>query len=111
MRLEKPTRHRLSGWTYGYEIGCFPPTTSLHNHAPFGDILPGDLRWDPAKDERLNQLAMDTGRNTECHLRELVEQGMDDPEDAYLGAAALEANRRSGKATISLDQVIRNLGL
>lgn len=38
-------------------------------------------------------------------------RGMDDLEDARLGAAALEAHHRSGKATISLDQVIKNLDL
>jgi len=54
---------------------------------------------------------MDTGRSKAFHLRELVEQGMDDLEDSYFGAAALEAHRRSGEATIPLDQVIRNLGL
>jgi predicted DNA-binding protein len=54
---------------------------------------------------------MDTGRNTECHLRVLVEQGMDDQEDAYLGASALDTHRRTDKETISLDQLMRNLGL
>jgi len=54
---------------------------------------------------------MDTGRSKVFHLRELVEQGMDDLEDSYFGAAALKAHRRSGEATIPLDQVISNLGL
>jgi len=36
---------------------------------------------------------------------------MDDLEDAYLGALALEAHHRSGEATIPLDQVMGNLGL
>jgi predicted DNA-binding protein len=41
----------------------------------------------------------------------LIEQGIEDMEDAYLGVAALEAHHRSGEAAIPLDQVIRNLGL
>ena len=32
-------------------------------------------------------------------------------EDAYLGAAALEAHRRSGESTISLDHVMRDFSL
>jgi RHH-type rel operon transcriptional repressor/antitoxin RelB len=75
------------------------------------NVLPGDVHLDPSTEDRLSQLAMDTGRSKAFHLRELVEQGMDDLEDSYFGAAALEAHRRSGEATIPLDQVIRNLGL
>lgn len=51
------------------------------------------------------------GMGATFYLRELIEAGLDDLEDAYLGAAALEAHRRSGEATIPLDQVMRNLGL
>ena len=75
------------------------------------NVLPGDVHLDPSTEERLSQLSMDTGRSKAFHWRELVEQGMDDLEDSYLGAAALEAHRRSGEATIPLDQVMRNLGL
>jgi RHH-type transcriptional regulator, rel operon repressor / antitoxin RelB len=34
-----------------------------------------------------------------------------DLEDAYLGAAALEAHRRSGEAGIPLAEVMEDLGL
>lgn len=69
------------------------------------------VRLDPVTEARLSRLALDTGRKKSFYRRELIEQGMDDLEDAYLGALALEAHRRSGEATISLDQVIKNLGL
>jgi RHH-type transcriptional regulator, rel operon repressor / antitoxin RelB len=73
--------------------------------------MPTSVRLDPAVEARLDNLAATTGRSKAYYLRELIEQGMDDLEDAYLGAAALEAHRRSGEATIPLDQVVRNLGL
>lgn len=73
--------------------------------------MPTSVRLDPATEARLEQLAAATGRSKAFYLRELIEAGIDDLEDAYLGAAALEAHRRSGEATIPLDQVMRNLGL
>lgn len=73
--------------------------------------MPTSIRLDPATEERLEKLAAATGRSKAFYLRELIEAGIDDMEDAYLGAAALEAHRRSGEATIPLDQVMRNLGL
>jgi RHH-type rel operon transcriptional repressor/antitoxin RelB len=74
-------------------------------------MMPTSVRLDPATEERLEQLAAATGRSKAFYLRELIDAGLDDLEDAYLGAAALEAHRRSGEATIPLDQVMRNLGL
>lgn len=44
-------------------------------------------------------------------LRELINQGLDDLEDAYLGAAALEAHRRSREASIPLAALMEDLGL
>jgi RHH-type rel operon transcriptional repressor/antitoxin RelB len=73
--------------------------------------MPTSVRLDPATEARLEQLATATGRSKAFYLRELIEAGIDDLEDAYLGAAALEAHRRSGEVTIPLDQVMRNLGL
>lgn len=69
------------------------------------------VRLDPATEARLDRLATETGRTKAFYLRELVEQGLDDLEDVYLGAAALEAHRRSGEAAIPLEDVLRDLGL
>lgn len=73
--------------------------------------MPTSVRLDPSTEARLEHLVAATGRSKAFYLRELIEAGIDDLEDAYLGAAALEAHRRSGEATIPLDQVMRNLGL
>lgn len=40
-----------------------------------------------------------------------VESGIDDVDDAYQSAAALEAHRRSGEPSIPLDQLVSDLGL
>lgn len=69
------------------------------------------FRLDPAIEARLEQLAAATGRSKAFYLRELIEAGLDDLEDAYLGAAALKAHHRSGESTILLAQVMQNLDL
>lgn len=45
------------------------------------------------------------------YLRELIEQGLDDLEDAYLGAASLDSHRRSGEASIPRTALMEDLGL
>jgi RHH-type rel operon transcriptional repressor/antitoxin RelB len=69
------------------------------------------VRLDPTVEARLDRLANETKRPKSFYLRELIVQGLDDMEDAYLGAAALEAHRRSGEAAIPLADVLRDLGL
>jgi RHH-type rel operon transcriptional repressor/antitoxin RelB len=69
------------------------------------------VRLDPSMEARLDRLALETGRTKAFYLRELIEQGIDDLEDAYLGAAALETHRRSGQPAIPLDQLVSDLGL
>ena len=69
------------------------------------------VRLDPATEARLDRLASETGRTKAFYLRELILQGLDDLEDAYLGAAALERIRRGQERTYSLDEVVAELGL
>jgi RHH-type transcriptional regulator, rel operon repressor / antitoxin RelB len=73
--------------------------------------MPTSVRLDPAVEARLESLARVAGRSKAFYLRELIEQGLDDLEDAYLGAAALEAYRRSGEAAIPLAVLMQDLGL
>jgi RHH-type rel operon transcriptional repressor/antitoxin RelB len=51
------------------------------------------IQLDPSIDARLEELARATGRSKDFYLNELIQQGMDELEDAYLGA--LEAERWS----------------
>jgi len=66
---------------------------------------------DPAVEARLDQLAQVTGRSKAYYLRELIEAGIDDLEDAYLGAAVLERFRLGQEQTYSLNHVMAELGL
>ena len=88
-----------------------PPPHITAMSSPTESALVKPVRLDPVTEARLSRLAEDTGRKKSFYRRQLIEQGMDDLEDAYLGALALEAHHRSGEATIPLDQVMRNLGL
>ena len=69
------------------------------------------VRLEPAIEQRLDQLAQRTGRTKAFHLRQLIEGGQDDLEDAYLGAAVAERIRLGQERTTSLDDVVCELGL
>jgi RHH-type rel operon transcriptional repressor/antitoxin RelB len=69
------------------------------------------VRLDPATEARQDRLASETGRTKAFYLRELIEQGLDDLEDAYLGAAAVERIRLGQERTYSLDELVAELGL
>jgi RHH-type rel operon transcriptional repressor/antitoxin RelB len=73
--------------------------------------MPTSVRLDPAIEERLDQLAQATGRSKAYYLRELIEGGIEDLEDAYLGAAVLERVRAGKEQTYSLSEVMAELGL
>jgi RHH-type rel operon transcriptional repressor/antitoxin RelB len=66
---------------------------------------------DPAVEARLDQLAQLTGRSKAYYLRELIEAGIDDLEDAYMGAAVLERVRAGKERTCSINDVMEELGL
>ena len=69
------------------------------------------VRLEPSTEQRLNHLAQATGRTKAFYLRQLIEQGLDDLEDAYLGAAVAERVRLGQEKTHTLDEVVAELGL
>jgi RHH-type rel operon transcriptional repressor/antitoxin RelB len=69
------------------------------------------IELDPHIDARLEELARATGRSKDFYLNELIQQGMDELEDAYLGAQEAERVRRGESSTRSLDAVMQDLGL
>jgi RHH-type rel operon transcriptional repressor/antitoxin RelB len=69
------------------------------------------IRLDPATEQRLDNLAAQTGRTKAYYLRELVTNGLDDLEDYYLAAATMERVRKGEEKTFTLDEVERDLGL
>ena len=69
------------------------------------------IRLDPATEQRLDQLAAQTGRTKAYYLRELVTNGLDDLEDYYLAAATMERVRKGEEKIFTLEEVERDLGL
>ncbi len=69
------------------------------------------VRLDPETEKRLDMLAARTGRSKAYYLRELIERGMEDIEDYYLGSEVLERIRKGEEKVFTLSEVERELGL
>jgi RHH-type rel operon transcriptional repressor/antitoxin RelB len=65
----------------------------------------------PEIEERLERLAQATGRSKDFYVQELIRQGMDELEDAYLGALEAERVHRGESSTRLLEAVMQDLGL
>jgi RHH-type transcriptional regulator, rel operon repressor / antitoxin RelB len=69
------------------------------------------IRLAPEVEQRLDYLAVQTGRTKAFYLREIIERGLGDMEDYYLAANVLERVRKGEEQTYSLDEVEHSLGL
>jgi RHH-type rel operon transcriptional repressor/antitoxin RelB len=69
------------------------------------------IKLDPDIDARLEELARATGRSKDFYVTEMIKQGMEELEDAYLGALEAEKVHRGESSTRSLDAVMHDLGL
>ncbi len=69
------------------------------------------IRLDDEIEQRLDRLSAETGRTKAFYLRELIERGLEDLEDYYLGMEVVEQLRKGEEYTSSLDEVERGLGL
>jgi RHH-type rel operon transcriptional repressor/antitoxin RelB len=69
------------------------------------------IRLDPLIEQRLDNLAHQTGRAKSYYLRELIEGGLDDLEDFYLADATMERVRKGQEAVIDSTEVRSSLGL
>ena len=65
------------------------------------------IRLPESIEERLNQLAVETGRTKTALAREAIAEYIDDLEDYYLA----EARARKNRKTIPMEVVERTLGL
>ena len=73
--------------------------------------MPTSIRLDAGLEQRLGQLAAQTGRPKAYYLRELVERGLEDLEDYYLASATLERVRKGEEKLVPGGEVRRELGL
>ena len=69
------------------------------------------IRLDPLIEQRLDNLASQTGRAKSYYLRELIVGGLDDLEDFYLADATMERVRKGQEPMMSSEEVRRTLGL
>ena len=76
-----------------------------------GDCMATTVRLELATEQRLDQLARLSGRTKAFTLRQLIESGLDDLEDAYFSAAVAERIRLGQERTYSLDDVVSELCL
>ena len=65
----------------------------------------------PDIEQRLDDLIAQTGRSKEFYLREMIERGMEDIEDYYLAAEAIERVRRGEEPVYTSEEVKKRLGL
>ena len=63
------------------------------------------IRLPVEMESRLNVLSESTRRPKSFYVREALERALEDIEDVYLGEAALERFRASGKKGIPLEEV------
>lgn len=69
------------------------------------------IRLDDEIEQRLEKLSSETGRTKAFYLRELIERGLDDLEDYYLGMKVVERLRKGEEHTFTIDEVEKDLGL
>ena len=69
------------------------------------------IRLAPETEQRLDFLALQTGRTKAFYLREVIERGLEDMEDYYLAADVLERLRQGKEKVYSADDVRNALDL
>ena len=69
------------------------------------------VRLPAEMESRLNVLSESTRRPKSFYVREALERALEDIEDVYLGEAALERFRASGKKGTPIEEVMRDYGM
>jgi RHH-type rel operon transcriptional repressor/antitoxin RelB len=71
--------------------------------------MPTTIRLSPDAEARLNQLAAKTGRTKAFYIRRLIEEHLEDIEDAYLADQALAEFKASGEKAIPHHEMVKRL--
>ena len=69
------------------------------------------IRLAPQTEQRLDQLAADTGRTKAFYLREIIENGLDDIEDLYLAEQATVERRAGRLKATPIEEVMKQYGM
>ncbi len=67
------------------------------------------IRLSPETEQRLDFLAVQTGRTKAFYLREIIERGIEDMEDYYLAADVLERVRQGREKVLSAAEARNDL--
>lgn len=69
------------------------------------------VRLAPETEQRLDYLASQTGRTKAYYLRQIIEQGIEEMEDYYLGVDVLQRVRGGQEPVHSASELRREFGL
>jgi RHH-type transcriptional regulator, rel operon repressor / antitoxin RelB len=69
------------------------------------------IRLPPEIEKQLERLAKKTGRTKTFYAREAILYYLEDLEDAYIAEKALDKFYKSGGKTVSLEEVMKDLGM
>ena len=69
------------------------------------------IRLAPQTEQRLDQLAADTGRTKAFYLREIIENGLGDMEDLYLAEQATVERRAGRLKSTPIEDVMKQYGM
>ena len=67
------------------------------------------VRLEPEIEERLDNLARETGRTKNLLVQEAIERYLDDPEDVFLADRVLERLRRGEEKTHLAEEVEKKM--
>lgn len=67
------------------------------------------VRLEPEIEERLDNLARETGRTKNLLVQEAIERYLDDPEDVFLAERVLERLRRGKEKTHLAEEVEKKM--
>lgn len=74
-------------------------------------LMAMSIRLDADLEQRIDQLAQETGRTKAYYVRQLIANGLDDIEDYYRGAPVMERLRKGQETVHSAAEVRQRLGL
>ena len=73
--------------------------------------MPTSVRLPENLEQRLDFLAIETGRSKAYYIREMIESSLPDMEDLYLAEQVSLRVSRGDENTLSLDELEKSLGL
>lgn len=69
------------------------------------------VRLEPELEQRLDSLAVKTGRTKSYHAKQAIKKYLEDKEDYLIAVAALERIENGKEGTISLEELVKKYAL